>query len=308
LHVLKRWATWQGTRWIAAVAGGLIIAYALFVPIADSLAHHDVGSVKGPLHETAVDNVRRELLTLGAGVFAVVALAFTARTFYLSRRTFELTEQGQVTDRYTKAIEQLGSEKLDVRIGGIYALERVAHDSARDHPTVMEVLTAFIREHSREPWPQSDHRRRVGRRGRDPGREKRGLSTRPDVQAAVTVIGRRDQEHDLRPVDLTAADLSGANLGGVVPGATFWAGAVLGADLSGAILRKADLSNADLTNADLSRADLTGAKVTCADLTGADLTSATWPADARIPEGWKLNTRTGRLVRTGTPGQRRRAN
>jgi len=38
----------------------------------------------------------------------------------------ELTEQGQITDRYTKAVEQLGSDKLDVRIGGIYALERIA--------------------------------------------------------------------------------------------------------------------------------------------------------------------------------------
>jgi len=57
----------------------------------------------------------------------------------VSRRTLELSEQGQVTDRYTKAIEQLGSDKLDVRIGGIYALERVARDSARDHPTIMEV-------------------------------------------------------------------------------------------------------------------------------------------------------------------------
>ncbi len=61
-----------------------------------------------------------------------------------------------MTDRYTKAIEQLGSDKLDVRIGGIYALERIARDSAKDHPTVMEVLTAFIREHSREPWPPPD--------------------------------------------------------------------------------------------------------------------------------------------------------
>ena len=79
----------------------------------------------------------------------VWALLFTARNFTLSR-------EGQVTDRYTKAIEQLGSDKLDVRIGGIYALERVARDSAKDHPTVMEVLTAFIREHSREPWPPPD--------------------------------------------------------------------------------------------------------------------------------------------------------
>ena len=62
---------------------------------------------------------------------------FTARNFWLSR-------EGQVTDRYTKAIEQLGSDRLEVRIGGIYALERIARDSARDHPAVIEVLTAFI--------------------------------------------------------------------------------------------------------------------------------------------------------------------
>ena len=86
-----------------------------------------------------------------------------------------------MTDRYTKAIEQLGSDKLDVRIGGIYALERVARDSARDHPTVMEVLTAFIREHSREQWPPPDT-----------GNPEQERSTRPDVQAALTVVGRRD--------------------------------------------------------------------------------------------------------------------
>ena len=39
-----------------------------------------------------------------------------------------------MTDRYTKAIEQLGSDKLDVRIGGIYALERVARDSRETSP------------------------------------------------------------------------------------------------------------------------------------------------------------------------------
>jgi hypothetical protein len=142
----------RGTQWlaaaIAAVVLALVVTWLLFVPAADWLAHHDVGSVKGSLHETALDNARGRLLTLGAGLFAAGALVFTARNFTVSRRTLELTEQGQVTERYTKAIEQLGSDKLDVRIGGIYALERVARDSARDHPTVMEVLTAFIREHS----------------------------------------------------------------------------------------------------------------------------------------------------------------
>ena len=51
--------------------------------------------------EQTRDAARGRLLTLGAGIFAAGALVYTARNFSLSRRTFELTEQGQVTDRYT---------------------------------------------------------------------------------------------------------------------------------------------------------------------------------------------------------------
>ena len=85
---------------------------------------HDVGPAKSALLQTARDAARGRLLTLVAGLFAAGVLVFTALNFNLSRRGFELTEQGQVTDCITKAIEQLGSDKLDVRIGGIYALER----------------------------------------------------------------------------------------------------------------------------------------------------------------------------------------
>lgn len=99
--------------------------------------------------------MRGRLLTLGAGLLAAAALVFTARNFTLSRRTFELSAQGQLTDRYTKAVEQLGSENLAVRIGGIYALDRIARDSERDYPTVIEVLAAFIREQSRMSLPSA---------------------------------------------------------------------------------------------------------------------------------------------------------
>ena len=311
LHVLKRWAAWpRGNRWLAgitAVVFGLAIAWVLFVPIADWLAHHDVGSVKGPLHETAVDNARGRLLTLTAGVFAAGALAFTALNFNLlrrnseqadqwQRRTHELTEQGQVTDRYTKAIEQLGSDKLDVRIGGIYALERVARDSARDHPTVMEVLTAFIREHSREPWPPPDDG------GQEPER-----STRPDVQAALTVIGRRDPKHDisLGAIDLRRADLRGADLiVAQLRGADLSSADLRDAELTAADLREAWLGGADLRGAQLREADLRSAKLRSVDLRSADLreaelTGARWPEDTPVPEGWKRYTESGRLMADG---------
>ena len=144
--MLKLWAAWpRAIRWLAGGLAAAVLALAvvwlLSGPIADSLAHHDVGSVTGPLHEAALDNARGWLLTLGARLVAAGALVFTALNFNLlrrnseqadhwQRRTHELTGQGQVTDRYTKAIEQLGSDKLDVRIGDIYAPERVTRDSA----------------------------------------------------------------------------------------------------------------------------------------------------------------------------------
>ena len=150
MHVLN-WAAWpRGVRWllggIAAALLALALVWVLFVPAANWLAHHDVGSAKGPLLQTARDSARGWLLTLGVGLFVGVALLFIARGLVLLRR-------GQVTDRYTKAVEQLGSDKLAVRIGGIYALERVARDSERDYPTVIEVLTAFVREPPLERSP-----------------------------------------------------------------------------------------------------------------------------------------------------------
>ena len=158
-----------------------------------------------------------------------------------------------MTDRYTKAVEQLGSDKLDVRIGGIYAVERVA----RDHPTVMEVLTAFIREHSHKQWPPSDH---PASRGQEP-------STRPDVQAALRVVGRRDPDRDIQWIDLTGADLT-ANL----------ASATLAhADLAGgALLLRANLAGADLTGANLASATLAHA-----DLAGGALLLSARTSPAR---------------------------
>jgi Pentapeptide repeats (8 copies) len=315
----------------AAVVVALAVGWVLFVPVADWLANHDVGHVTGASRtmrlQTARDAARGRLLTFGTGLFAAGALVFTARNFSLSR-------EGQVTDRYTKAIEQLGSDKLDVRIGGIYALERIARDSRRDHPTVMEVLAAFVRDHSYEQWPlpvsSTDTRGSTRDRltivealtafVREKFRKERPLTTvsppapdrttRTDVQAAITVIGRRvakrDRERinlrgavlthavltrahmvsadltaadltyaDLTYADLTYADLNGANLNGAkLFGASLVHANVGGADLTGADLTAADLSYAGLKDVVFRGADLGGADLTGAGLTGAGLTGA----------------------------------
>lgn len=306
-------------------------AMALVWPVTDLLAAHDVGTAvtgiarAGQL-QTAREAVRTQLLTLGAGIFAAGALVFTARNFTLTR-------QGQVSDRYSKAVEQLGSDKIDVRIGGIYALERVARDSPDDHPTVMEVLCAFIREHSREQHAI-------------PGDEESQPGTAADVQAALTVAGRRNPGRDIRPMDLTHAILRGARLdhgnfsradfhgadlrhaqcaGADLSGALFFhanlSRAFLGGttngrasdhvNLKGAVLIRADLTRANICYADLrdayldstnltgafaEGAVLTGAHLRDPDFTDADLTGARWPEAEHAPPGWHLDT-TGTLKR-----------
>jgi hypothetical protein len=82
-----------------------------------------------------------------AGMVVAISLHFT-------RRTVEIGLEVHITDRFTKANDQLGARSSigeplnEVRIGGIYSLERVAGDSARDRPVVEEILAGYIRQNS----------------------------------------------------------------------------------------------------------------------------------------------------------------
>ena len=149
---------------------------------------------------------------------------------------------------YTKTIGQLGSGDLDVRIGAINALERVARDYATERRKVAEVLAAFVRQHA------SGHCSPPG-----PGSQEQKRLTRPDVQATISVIGRQ-LPSETGTLDLTGANLTSADLTRL--------------NLTGANLTGADLSYVNLTSADLTRLNLTGANLTGADLTYANLTSA----------------------------------
>jgi Pentapeptide repeats (8 copies) len=204
------------------------------------------------------------------------------------RRTLDVTRREQVSDRYLRAVEQLGSDVLEVRIGATYALERVTVDSTRDQPIVMEVLSAFIRERSREPWPIPEPNASPVRAHAFP---------RPDVQAALTVIGRRNVEYDQGDIDLTAAVLPSA----LLFSADLTRVRLVSADLRAAVAHSgtkftdADLRNADLTGADLTEADLTGADLTDAILTGANLTGARWPENTPVPQGWVRDSGSAQL-------------
>lgn len=77
---------------------------------------------------------------------------------YLTYRQPRVTRQRQLTDRHTKAVDRLGSQHLDVRVGGIHAPERIARDPPQDRATTEEVLTAFVRGHAPGQLPHRTDR------------------------------------------------------------------------------------------------------------------------------------------------------
>jgi uncharacterized protein YjbI with pentapeptide repeats len=199
--------------------------------------------------------------------------------------TIRITNEGQITDRFTKAIDQLGSPQLELRLGGIYALERIARDSEKDHRPIMEVLTTFVRVHApiekTSDQPSNPHGTNPpsSRKPNSPGAEPAAAPS-PDVQAILTVIGRRDLSFEKGRNDwlvLTRTNLVGAYLevadldGAHLEGAELRSANLEGAHLNGAYLEGADLSGADLSGAQLNNADLTGANLSGAQLPSSDL-------------------------------------
>jgi hypothetical protein len=51
----------------------------------------------------------------------------------------------RITDLYTKAADQLGSDKAPVRLAGIYALERLAQNDPDQRQTIVNLLCAYLR-------------------------------------------------------------------------------------------------------------------------------------------------------------------
>ena len=203
---------------------------------------------------TLEDEYRRTLVQSIGGFFLLVGLYLTWRRIVateknvsvaqenvsVAQENVSVAQEGHITDRFTKAIAQLGDDKMAIQLGGIYALERIARDSEKDHGPIMEVLTAYVRE-------------------RAPRREENTDEPPPaDIQAILTVFGRRETTGKNRrndPLDLNYTRLEWANL----DGANLSGANLFGADLGGTKLREANLKGADLEWAELREADLSGA-------------------------------------------------
>lgn len=229
-----------------------------------------------------------QLSAILTALTAVGALVYTGQGLAQSQTaTVEqnrLAESGQITDRFNAAVTNLGSTTMTIRLGGIYALQRIMNDSPSDQPAVDQVLAAFIRSQQIPGLPATA--KRPGVDGPVGVGNVSGYDDGPpsiDIQAALTVLATRDPDHDgpqpidlhyalLRRADLTGAHFDGADLRGVDLSFTNLSNAHLaGADFSDTSLGSAQLTGAHLDGAKLDDVYLVGANLTGVDLDGVDL-------------------------------------
>jgi len=233
-----------GVLLIVALALVAFAAYGIFwwprgVPDIENLTEFQQQQLAGDRRLFAIQ--------LAGALVVFIGLYLTFRRIKASERQVQAVEDGQVTERFSRAIEHLGTKNLAVRLGGIYALERIAKDSPDDHWTVMETLSAFVRENANSVLRREDF--------------KKSLCTRSDVDVprpetavleALKVLGRRRKEQDPTGSRL---DLRGAKLAGL--------------RLEDSDLSRANFSNAHLPLAHFLRCDLNNTRFVEAELWGS---------------------------------------
>jgi uncharacterized protein YjbI with pentapeptide repeats len=292
---------------VAAI--GLLAAWVLVLPgrLAPPVPQKDLDAVKDPDRRVELADARVKLqndlrttalqAVAGLAVLAGAVLGFQQLTEDRQQATAtrELTLQGQASERFTRAIDQLGSDRAEVQLGGIYGLEQIAQQAPANRLAVSEVLVAYL--HRRTPRPAKPPP--------DSSQVEEFRTRVPDAQAALTVLGRRqtalgDPRLDLQALDVRRADLRRANLARAdLSGADLRDAYLSGANLSGAGLGGADLRRVDLEGADLRRAFLGGADLRRAALVGADLGGAILEGGADLTDAVLRRAHLGGAVLAG---------
>ncbi len=182
----------------AALAGGIAVGLSAIAVLVLLVPTWLIPASVTPARSEALqaqNDMRTSLLQGIGGLFLIAGVVATWRQVQLTRHQLDILREGQITERFTRAIEQLGSDNLDIRLGGIYALERIASSSEADRGPILEVLTAYVRGHA--PWPTAGWGYGAETPPEPDERQLASLQYRkPDVAAVVAILGRRQVGDD----------------------------------------------------------------------------------------------------------------
>ena len=184
---------------------------------------------------------------------AILALPLAAWRSWVAERQAKIAQHSLLNERYQKGAEMLGSKVLSVRLGGVYALERLAAEHPEIyHIQIMQLFCVFVRDQSAaEKLPGIDF----------------------DIDAVMRAISARNyeqrnlEENNGYQLNLSDADFRGLNLYNMdLSGISFTR-----VDFSNALLVKTDFSNSTFFETKLSRTKLSSADLSGAALLNADL-------------------------------------
>ncbi|MDM9380623.1 pentapeptide repeat-containing protein [Chlorogloeopsis sp. ULAP01] len=214
----------------------------------------------------------------------------TEKNHEINIKNLQLAQEQLIAERLMTAITQLGHEDVATRTGAIYVLEQVAQDSPKEYWTIMEIISAFVREKAgiREelakiPRTSTDIQAAmtvIGRRNVEQDRENQKLDLRNAVIRQVDLTNAKLQSLDLRGADLTRAQLRGADLfesnleNARLCGTILYEANLRSCNLQAANFSGANLNRANLAEANLRSANLSGASLRAANLSGANLYKA----------------------------------
>ncbi len=254
--MLRPIPAWRLT--LAAVAVFAVTAVGVTIWLLTIAGHAKSGTDRA---NASLDAVRTGLAA-GAGAGAAVGLMLAFRRQHHQEIATVLTDldatERRITELYTKAVEQLGNDKAPVRLGGLYALERLAQDNPAHRQTIVNVICAYLRM----PFPSNLPLTEEAIREAD--LEAEGYPG-PFPDPPFGSVTDREAWEQERQVRLTAQRILGEHLrddrakdqrSTDPPSTRLWPGIRL--DLTGATLIGFDLGNGVVAEADFRGATFTG--------------------------------------------------
>jgi len=159
---------------------------------------------------------------------------------------------------------------IEVRVGAILSLERIARDSVRDYEHIMGILAIYVRENSTAAGPVN--------------------KLREDLQAAMTVITSQEltveqetriSRHGKYALYKTGPDFSNTNLDYLVARQSNF----VGVTLNSASLRNASLGFSDFRGSNCEDGcDFSGADLECCQFMGASLANVLMSTETTLAE------------------------
>ena len=197
---------------------------------------------------------------------------------WLANRRTENDAARRITDAFTKAVELLGHENVAVRLGGIYALGRLARETKSEHPKIMDIVAAYIRQGSKDyakmlvakaagvEWDKKEGAKMLDddllAAPGDLENVVAKIENMPiDLEAAIAVIRERDVASDKKlGADGFLFDLSNSYMKNV--------------DFSNTSLRRVNLSDCQIHGGIFTKTDLSGAIMVKSNFAGSDFAKA----------------------------------